>query len=79
MASARALAELFRPVKVNYGVHGNVIPHLHVHLWPRYLDDPYDVGGIPVGVASFTRTNEDLRLMGDAARDSVARFAKPPN
>lgn len=60
MNTARVLAELTGAVKMNYGIHGNVIPHLHLHLWPRYVDDPYDVGGIPVGRASFTRSDEQL-------------------
>jgi len=47
MSAARILAELTGAVKMNYGIHGNVIPHLHLHLCPRFIDDPYDTGGIP--------------------------------
>lgn len=28
-------------VKSNYEIHGNSMPHLHAHLFPRYLDDPF--------------------------------------
>ena len=66
MNAARALAELSGAVKMNYGIHGNVIPHLHLHLWPRYPDDPYDVGGIPAGQATFTRSDEQLAEMAAA-------------
>jgi diadenosine tetraphosphate (Ap4A) HIT family hydrolase len=37
---ARALEEQFRPVKTNYQVLGNALPHLHTHLVLRYADDP---------------------------------------
>ena len=36
----RALEEHLRPVKLNYDVLGNSVPHLHAHLIPRYADDP---------------------------------------
>ncbi len=36
----RALEEHFRPVKVNYELLGNSLPHLHAHVVPRYADDP---------------------------------------
>ena len=28
-------------VKINYELHGNTMPHLHMHLFPRYLDDSF--------------------------------------
>jgi diadenosine tetraphosphate (Ap4A) HIT family hydrolase len=74
MAVARALSEIYSPVKINYGIHGNVIPHLHMHLWPRHTDDPYDVGGIPAGVASFKRAPAELERMAVAAKEWVPRF-----
>ena len=38
---AQALKTVTRAVKINYEIHGNSTPHLHVHLYPRYLDDPF--------------------------------------
>jgi diadenosine tetraphosphate (Ap4A) HIT family hydrolase len=37
---ARALETHLRPVKTNYDVLGNQLPHLHTHVIPRYADDP---------------------------------------
>jgi diadenosine tetraphosphate (Ap4A) HIT family hydrolase len=37
---ARAVEECFRPHKLNYELLGNLVPHLHWHIFPRYLDDP---------------------------------------
>ena len=38
---ARALKVVTGAIKINYEIHGNTVPHLHVHLYPRYLDDPF--------------------------------------
>jgi len=37
---AHALEKHFRPVKSNYNLLGNSVPHLHTHIVPRYADDP---------------------------------------
>jgi diadenosine tetraphosphate (Ap4A) HIT family hydrolase len=37
---ARALETHLQPVKTNYNVLGNSLPHLHTHIIPRYEDDP---------------------------------------
>jgi diadenosine tetraphosphate (Ap4A) HIT family hydrolase len=35
---ARALSNLFNPDKINYGAYGDMMPHLHFHLVPKYKD-----------------------------------------
>lgn len=35
----RAIEHVFKPCHVNYLMLGNIVPHLHVHIVPRYLDD----------------------------------------
>ncbi len=37
---AEALAGVFRPVKMNYELLGNQVPHVHWHLIPRLATDP---------------------------------------
>jgi len=37
---ARGLEARLRPVKTNYNVLGNSVPHMHTHVIPRYADDP---------------------------------------
>lgn len=67
MLVARALNTLFAPGKLNYEIHGNTMPHLHMHIHPRFADDPY-VGG-PIGwQASYDRSPEDLNAITDAIR-----------
>src|SRR5262245_50260480 len=38
--AARMIEQVFAPGHMNYQLSGNLVPHLHVHLVPRYVDDP---------------------------------------
>ena len=37
---AQAIEAALEPVKLNYDLLGNSVPHLHTHIVPRYADDP---------------------------------------
>jgi len=37
----RALRKVTGAVKINYEIHANSGAHLHIHLFPRYLDDEF--------------------------------------
>lgn len=37
---AAAIEDVMQPVKMNYNLLGNSVPHLHTHIVPRYADDP---------------------------------------
>lgn len=39
---AKIVQELTGAVKMNYEIHGNTIPHLHLHLFPRYRGDAFE-------------------------------------
>ncbi len=39
---SEAVHEATGAVKMNYEIHGNTIPHLHLHLFPRYVGDPFE-------------------------------------
>ncbi len=36
--AAQACAELFHPDKLNYGIFGDGVPHVHMHIVPKYKD-----------------------------------------
>jgi diadenosine tetraphosphate (Ap4A) HIT family hydrolase len=40
LAVGGALERHLAPVKLNYELLGNTLPHLHAHVLPRYADDP---------------------------------------
>jgi len=40
LRAGRALETYLAPVKMNYDVLGNSLPHLHTHVLPRFADDP---------------------------------------
>jgi diadenosine tetraphosphate (Ap4A) HIT family hydrolase/predicted kinase len=35
----RAIEKQYKPIKMNFEMLGNSLPHLHTHVIPRYLDD----------------------------------------
>ena len=39
---SRAVASVTGAVKMNYEIHGNSIPHLHIHFFPRYRGDQFE-------------------------------------
>jgi diadenosine tetraphosphate (Ap4A) HIT family hydrolase len=63
MHAAEILARLFKPLKMNYEIHGNTIPHLHMHLYPRM---PSDFGRPLPAADAYTRSLADLARIADA-------------
>ena len=41
-----ALKKVTATVKINYEIHGNTIPHMHLHLYPRQPGDPFENGPV---------------------------------
>jgi diadenosine tetraphosphate (Ap4A) HIT family hydrolase len=64
-----AIARIMNPVKMNYEVHGNTAPHLHVHFFPRYRGDQFEgrpidptaVKGSAYGPGEFEEFRERLK------------------
>jgi diadenosine tetraphosphate (Ap4A) HIT family hydrolase len=46
LAVGRTLADVLKPLKLNYECLGNQEPHVHWHIFPRYLDDPLRLGPV---------------------------------
>jgi diadenosine tetraphosphate (Ap4A) HIT family hydrolase len=67
MRVARAVMSVTGAIKMNYGIYGNTIPHVHMHLFPRYRDDPYR-GEHVAAQHSFQRTQEELERLAAAIR-----------
>lgn len=72
---SRALIAATGAVKLNYEIHGNTLPHLHMHFFPRYRGDRFE--GQPIdprrvaqpvyGPGDFRKTVDTfLRLISSA-------------
>jgi diadenosine tetraphosphate (Ap4A) HIT family hydrolase len=60
-----AVREVMQPLKVNVASLGNVVPHLHWHVIPRYADDAH----FPAPVwAQAQRTTDEAVLVARRAR-----------
>ena len=86
--AGEALLRVTGAVRINYEIHANSMPHLHAHLFPRYLDDdfpsapidyrvfepsPYDPGEFDWFVASMRA----MLAEPQANRESGAGHANP--
>ncbi len=61
--AALAISRVFQPIKLNYEILGNGTPHLHCHIKPRYLNDPFPHAPFPaVGRATLTPTEYAERV-----------------
>jgi diadenosine tetraphosphate (Ap4A) HIT family hydrolase len=72
-----AVRELLDPDKVNLASLGNVTPHLHWHVVPRFRDDPHfpnSIWGAPLRPVRETDVGMPLVALKDAL---VARLAAP--
>ena len=61
-----AVREVFTPLKVNVASLGNVVPHLHWHIIPRYADDAH----FPAPVWAVAARETDPAIL--AARRALA-------
>jgi diadenosine tetraphosphate (Ap4A) HIT family hydrolase len=71
---SRSVQAVTGAVKLNYEIHGNTIPHLHIHVYPRFVGDPFEGGPIdPRGATSFHRGPEDLAVLKEAISRGIVR------
>jgi diadenosine tetraphosphate (Ap4A) HIT family hydrolase len=66
---AKALQSVFQADKMNYNILGNMIPHLHTHILPRYFTDsaphrPIDPGTEKV-LLTTTEYEDRIQLILD--------------
>jgi diadenosine tetraphosphate (Ap4A) HIT family hydrolase len=69
--AGRTLARVLNPIKMNIEMQGNVVPHLHCHLKPRY---PHDSPGHARIFQDALRTEiplTDLERMAATLREQL--------
>lgn len=72
-----ALREILQPEKINLACLGNMVPHLHWHLIPRFTDDAHFPN--PIWVPAVRQTADDIlsqrHALLPALRAAVIRHA----
>lgn len=73
---AKLVDGVFQPCQLNYQVLGNAVPHVHVHIVPRYLDDAAPEAPLPFDMKVVPRDEFEARLaeLKDAARSVRPSF-----
>lgn len=61
---AQALKNAFSPEKINYGAYSDKLPHLHIHLVPKYSNGP-DFG------STFTMNPQNVYLPDTKYKEMV--------
>jgi diadenosine tetraphosphate (Ap4A) HIT family hydrolase len=65
---AEALHQVYTPTKMNYELLGNMVPHMHWHLVPRFTDDP--LWPRPI----WSEPHQEKQLNPQGYRETIARI-----
>jgi diadenosine tetraphosphate (Ap4A) HIT family hydrolase len=63
---ARALIDMYKPLKMNYETLGNSLPDLHTHLIPRFTHDPRPGQPFPLSAQQPDAKLPEDQLSSDA-------------
>ena len=64
-ATAQAIDAVFKPDKINYATFGDLVPHIHVHIVPKYKN------GLQWGVPFDDSVQK--KLLSDADYDAIIK------
>jgi diadenosine tetraphosphate (Ap4A) HIT family hydrolase len=67
---AAALDRLFKPAKINYELLGNMVPHMHWHIVPRFTDGP--LWPRPI----WSEPHDVVELRPDEYEDRIGKIRK---
>jgi Diadenosine tetraphosphate (Ap4A) hydrolase and other HIT family hydrolases len=67
--AAAAIQKAFSPEKMNYGAYSDKLPHLHMHLVPKY-EDEFEFGGI------FEMNPQKVYLTDDEYNTVIEKIVK---
>ena len=71
---SRAIMTVTGAVKLNHEIHGNTVPHLHLHVFPRYLGDRFEGKPIdPRVVKAPVYAPGEFEAMSARVREELAR------
>lgn len=70
---AKAMQEIFNPDKINYGMFGDTVPHIHMHIVPKYKDQ------LQWGHFFWDKGNPEVTLSDAEYAKMVADYKKALN
>ena len=70
----KALKHVTQAVKINIEIHGNTLPHLHMHLYPRTIDDPFPGKAIDYTQKRKMYAEGEFEAFVAALRGEIARL-----
>jgi ATP adenylyltransferase len=70
LALAKSVRTVIRPVRLNYALLGNRIPHVHWHIIPRYVDD-HCPGEAPWPHPKIYASDEECLKLAAKLRDTL--------
>lgn len=75
---ARAIERAFAPLKLNYELLGNQVPHLHWHVFPRSAQDPDQLKPVWLALDRAERDESERRRLQATAdkQETIARLQK---
>ncbi len=69
--TAKAVKEVFSPVKINYAIFGNLCPHIHNHILPQQLGNaPH--APIKMNAKEVFLDNEEYKEIIDKLRRAIS-------
>ena len=69
---SKALLQATGAVKLNYEIHGNSLPHLHMHFFPRYRGDQFEGRAIdPRSVSGSVYATGEFQKIREAFLDRL--------
>ena len=74
-AVGKALRKVTEAEKINYEFHANSLPHIHCHLFPRYLDDDFPSAPIDYRICepSPYESDEEFQWFVDRMREELVK------
>lgn len=77
LAVGKALTAAVHPLKLNYECLGNLEPHVHWHVFPRFADDPMHLAPIwvrPEPERTIALSTDDRNALINSIRGELARL-----
>ena len=68
---ARAIKRISGAVKINYEIHGNTLPHFHIHLYPRYIGEPFPGKPIDYHMKSNQYNEGEFKIFVESLRQEL--------